>query len=248
MFNDNYTTFNRWLLFFGFIVALLFVSYDYGLIEILINNDKSYLSLAIIVFFVISSFYVGYLSYRLGTETRLSIELTKKAKQGDVLFSPLCSVAQIADPDMSPSYAKDHVELLANKVLVSGKMSGHDALLDRLDNKIRRGHETGWFISDLMVRLGLLGTVIGFILMLGSLTTVSSIDLQTLQKLLTQMTAGMQVALYTTLSGLTAGILLSFQYQLLDQGANRLMSDIIELSEVHILRHLTNLGGSSNVS
>jgi biopolymer transport protein ExbB/TolQ len=77
--------------------------------------------------------------------------------------------------------------------------------------------------------------------MLGSLSTVSSIDLQALQQLLTRMTEGMQIALYTTLSGLTAGILLSFQYQLLDQGANRLLADIIELSEVHVLRHLKAL-------
>jgi biopolymer transport protein ExbB/TolQ len=34
-----------------------------------------------------------------------------------------------------------------------------------------------WFTADLMIKLGLLGTVIGFIYMLGSVTGIEQIDI-----------------------------------------------------------------------
>ena len=111
-------------------------------------------------------------------------------------------------------------------------------MLERLENALGRGHETGWFVADLMIRLGLLGTVIGFIFMLGSVADVSSVDIHALQQLLTNMSGGMRIALYTTLTGLGAGMLLGLQYRLLDQAADRLMAEIIELSEVHIIDEL----------
>jgi len=98
----------------------------------------------------------------------------------------------------------------------------------------------------MMLKLGLLGTVIGFIFMLGSVTAVDSVDVKTLQTLLTSMSDGMRIALYTTLAGLSAGMLLGFQYQLLDRTADRLLALIIEISEVHLPRHLDHLFSSSN--
>jgi biopolymer transport protein ExbB/TolQ len=55
------------------------------------------------------------------------------------------------------------------------------------------------------------------------------------------MSIGMRIALYTTLTGLAAGMLLGFQYRLLDQAVDRLMAEIIELSEVHITAQLRQL-------
>ena len=239
--SDAFSTFNRWLLFIGVLIAGLALAHHYDLIRTLIQSDASYLSAAILAFFFAATLNVGWLSWQLGKEVNKAAQLTQSARQSYSLFESAKGQVHFANDSTESSVAKEHITLLAEKVITCGALTGHEALLDRLDNKLRRGHETGWFIADLLVRLGLLGTVIGFILMLGSLSTVSSIDLQALQQLLTRMTEGMQIALYTTLSGLTAGILLSFQYQLLDQGANRLLADIIELSEVHVLRHLKAL-------
>jgi hypothetical protein len=72
-------------------------------------------------------------------------------------------------------------------------------------------------------------------------TAIESVDLKTLQRLLTSMSDGMRIALYTTLAGLTAGMLLALQYQMLDRAADRLMALVIEISEVHLPRHLDHL-------
>jgi hypothetical protein len=73
----------------------------------------------------------------------------------------------------------------------------------------------GWFAADSVLKIGLLGTIIGFILMLAPIGELTSFDASSLQSALAAMSAGMAVALYTTLTGLIANILLRFQFQFL---------------------------------
>ena len=61
----------------------------------------------------------------------------------------------------------------------------------------------GWFISESMLALGMIGTVAGFILMLGSSFEGLDVDdISSLKQTLTEMAIGMSTALYTTLTGL----------------------------------------------
>ena len=73
----------------------------------------------------------------------------------------------------------------------------------------------GWFAADSVLKIGLLGTIIGFILMLVPIGELTSFDASSLQSALAAMSAGMAVALYTTLTGLIANIILRFQFQFL---------------------------------
>lgn len=95
-----------------------------------------------------------------------------------------------------------------------------------LEREYKAPNELGWFVADLMVKLGLLGTVIGFILMLGSLSGVEDMDITSIQRMLLDMSGGMQVALYTTLAGLSAGMLAGLQFLILDRAADRLINRI----------------------
>ena len=71
-------------------------------------------------------------------------------------------------------------------------------------------------IVDILLKLGLTGTVIGFILMLLPIGEINDFDTQIIQQLLSKMSGGMAVALYTTLTGLITSIFLRLQYFLLD--------------------------------
>ena len=73
-------------------------------------------------------------------------------------------------------------------------------ILDIYIKKVNAYFEFGWFSADIMLKLGLIGTVIGFIIMLGSLSDITTFDVSLLQGVLTTMGSGMGVALYTTLS------------------------------------------------
>lgn len=84
--------------------------------------------------------------------------------------------------------------------------------------------EVGWFVSDLCLSIGMIGTVVGFIMMLGGFFTVDFSDTATLQNLIKDLGSGMSVALYTTLVGLVCSALLKIQYFNLNQGISRILA------------------------
>ena len=108
--------------------------------------------------------------------------------------------------------------------------------------RLKSGIHGGWLVADTMLKLGLLGTVIGFIVMLGAVASLENYDVTTMQGLLTSMSGGMRIALYTTLSGMIAALLLAVQYQYLGRRADGLIAEIQELTTVYYLsalrRHL----------
>ena len=85
-----------------------------------------------------------------------------------------------------------------------------------MEDELSNRHALGYLSVDILLKLGLTGTVIGFILMLLPIGQIQDFDPQILQKLLSTMSGGMAVALYTTLTGLVTSILLKFQYFILD--------------------------------
>jgi hypothetical protein len=105
-----------------------------------------------------------------------------------------------------------------------------ELLIDVLEGRCRGQFRFGYVVADLMLKLGLLGTVIGFIFMLGSLVDLGSIDISVMQRLLAQMSGGMKVALFTTLTGMSCGVLLNIKYQLLDWSVDKLLDDVRELT------------------
>ena len=114
-------------------------------------------------------------------------------------------------------------------LLIQGDHGGNlgEALHARLVERIHRGHHLGWFVADMLIRLGLIGTVIGFIMMLGTVYQLRQDDITGFRALLGTMGAGMQVALYTTLSGISASLLLSIYCKILDRYADDLVADVI---------------------
>ena len=72
--------------------------------------------------------------------------------------------------------------------------------------------DIGWFVSDMLLTLGMIGTVAGFIYMLSS--SFSEMDPQnvvSMQGVLAKMSCGMSTALYTTAAGLVCSLLLKLQ-------------------------------------
>ena len=77
-------------------------------------------------------------------------------------------------------------------------------------------------MADGLLKLGLIGTVIGFIIMLSAITEIDGFDFTMMKEMLQNMSGGMEVALYTTLSGLVTSILLTIQYSYLEHYTYRI--------------------------
>lgn len=99
-------------------------------------------------------------------------------------------------------------------------------LLSILGDELSNRHALGHMTSDILLKLGLTGTVVGFILMLLPIGDMKDFDPQKIQPLLSSMSGGMAVALYTTLSGLVTSTVLKFQYFLLDASLSKLINRI----------------------
>ena len=91
----------------------------------------------------------------------------------------------------------------------------------------RGNQEIGWFISDLVLTIGMIGTVSGFLLMLtGAFAGVDLNDEVAMKNVLEKMSKGMSTALYTTLFGLICGGLLKIQYFSLGRATDILVGPI----------------------
>jgi hypothetical protein len=87
-------------------------------------------------------------------------------------------------------------------------------------------HGTAWWVNGIQLKLGLLGKVIGFSMLALSIGRVQSFDPSQSQELLRSLTAGLGVALLTTMVGLVGNILLGLQLTRLDRYADALVADI----------------------
>lgn len=72
--------------------------------------------------------------------------------------------------------------------------------------------ENGWLWSDIVLSLGMIGTVIGFMFMLAGFIDVDFSDFDSVQGLITKLSAGMATSLSTTLVGLISSVLLKLQF------------------------------------
>jgi nitrate/nitrite transporter NarK len=79
-----------------------------------------------------------------------------------------------------------------------------------------RKAENGWFISEMCLNLGMLGTIIGFVMMLSGFESLDISNPSTISTLLSNLGKSMATALYTTLVGIICGCLLKIQYYILD--------------------------------
>ena len=69
-----------------------------------------------------------------------------------------------------------------------------------------------WFVSDIVLTLGMLGTIIGFMIMLqGTFSSIEFNDAHSIRLALSSMSQGLFTALNTTLIGLVSSIILKVQ-------------------------------------
>ena len=196
-------------LFSGLLGVELFVIYlltDTGLLPTLLAEDYSFVSRAILIIYLGASLHIMFVAWR------LSIEINS------------------LDAEVAEDTAGSHVGLYFSLLRQSSTEldESGNLLIDVLDGRCRGHFRFGYVIADLMLKLGLLGTVLGFIFMLGSLVDLNSIDINVMQNLLAQMSGGMKVALFTTLTGMSCGVLLNMKYQVLDWSVDSLLDDVRE--------------------
>lgn len=207
----------RWLTFFTVLVFAVWVLWRVDLIQGVVRTDPTRLSLVILFIFLCATAHCAFRSAFLSARLR---EMTAIGARPDALqFSADSHEVRLDARVLPPSPLTEYLAEVARQ--------GSDARIGDLDavfvERVTGSHETGWFFAQLLVKLGLLGTVIGFIIMLASISGTVSYDAASVPELFSGMTSGMRIALNTTLVGLLGTILLSFQYLMVDRSADALL-------------------------
>ena len=174
----------RSLLLLVLIIFGVWILDERGLVAVVIEGDKSQISKVIAGVWIVSSIYWLYLS-KIISDERNSFE---------------------------------NMEFNNKKLLVSRffnsleKNENKDVLINAFESEFEKKISYGVIASDIALKLGLLGTIIGFILMLKPIADLNSTSPENLKIALSSMSSGMAVALYTTLTGLIISTLIRIQF------------------------------------
>jgi len=102
--------------------------------------------------------------------------------------------------------------------VITYKISKELTLTGDITTKYDYKNEVGWFVADILLTLGMIGTVSGFIYMLStSFAGLSTLSIAGIQSALLKMSIGMSTALYTTAAGLICSLLLKLELFDFDQ-------------------------------
>lgn len=224
-----------WMMIVGVIAFALVVASSEGLFGMLLEGDKSRISLLIGLLFALGMVHCARRAVVLSSELELCGRVHRALGHERAAMRVEADTVTVNGQLVAPhSMLADHLLALSRCTTnpsASAQDAEHSTIVDILVGRAKGSHDIGWFLADILLKLGLIGTIVGFILMLSSVANTASLDVNTMQKVLKQMSAGMGTALFTTLAGLTGSILLGVQYLVLDKGADILLEQILRLSE-----------------
>ena len=186
--------------------GLLSVPYMNGLVEMVLVSDQTHLSTIIFVVFLIG---LALCTQRVWQTSR-DINLIKDL-----------------DP-LRPSRARSYLSQLRGHAVDSRTL-----LASTL--RLKLSHRIGIVrnFANSLVILGLIGTVIGFIIALSGVDPENASNINAVAPMVSTLVEGMSTALYTTLVGAVLNIWLITNYHVLTTGTVKLITALVELGETH---------------
>ena len=241
----EYNQLLKWLLINSLFIFCLIGFYYFGLIQSMLSSDKSYISFVILIVYFITSLHALIKIFNISSEIRNIFIVKDKIETNEksiITIEDLKGLFLINDNKKNYKYF--YQEYISNIITKTQKTDNKNfdqqILLQLFADKLNKQLKIGLLVSDMMLKLGLLGTIVGFILMLAPISNIDAYDVSTLKTALSSMSGGMAIALFTTLAGLVGGILLRTQYYLLDEANEELFSTIAQISETKIIPIIIN--------
>jgi biopolymer transport protein ExbB/TolQ len=216
-----------WLLLVTIMGFGTFVAIDQGYLDTVIEADRSRLSVLIVLLFLGASAHAAWHIFSASKR----IEATRQYRR-------TASTEAAEAGNQGQHDADEFVQTFAHSLSLeraAGSVAGNDNqsnVLEIYADRLRSAVEIGWYIVDILVRLGLVGTIIGFILILGTLSDGPEVTADNIQTLLISMSGGMGIALYTTLTGLITASFLGMQYMVLGRCVESLIAELLHMQTV----------------
>ncbi|MGF1476314.1 MAG: MotA/TolQ/ExbB proton channel family protein [Geminicoccaceae bacterium] len=205
---------SRWhfLLLLRFIIinatgcALLAAAYLQGWVEVVAVADQTHLVAVIALVFAAG----------LGWSARRAWQLSRELNE-----------ARETLPASWSKMARYHRDIKGTDAQARATLAS--ALKLKLSNRI----STVKHMASSLVLLGLIGTVVGFIIALSGVDPDVASDVGAVGTMVSTLIGGMSIALHTTLVGAILNVWLMMNYRLLESGSVKLLTAIVERGERH---------------
>ncbi len=212
-----------WILLLSVILFGLYVAWDLNYFALILDLDRSFMAPLTMALVLAATAHCGWHIAHFSSHTAQ----LQSWLRDDKMRSNAC-------PPFLQAYLHDLDSLQSPR---NHPQSPDDNIVDIHAERIRSPVDLGWFFVDLAVRLGLLGTIIGFILIFASLTDINIEGGDDLKDLLIAMSGGMGTALLTTLTGLIGASILSFQYLILGRETEYLVGLLLRVKNHYHASH-----------
>jgi MotA/TolQ/ExbB proton channel family len=227
----------KWVLFAALMGLSAVILYDYGLLQYLFSADTSRISVLIAALFLMFAVHSLWIVLWMAREYRQALTVVSTMARTS---GPLATAdgqitvlqGQVASEGLIATYLRDVVRTQTAPDRDRG------LLLQSLSASLKRRTKVGVYGTDLLYKLGMLGTMIGFVIMLNSMGDMKNFDVETLRAALQRMIGGMAVSLLTTIAGLVGGILLRIFYNLADGLVTDILQTMVQVTETSLALRL----------
>jgi biopolymer transport protein ExbB/TolQ len=219
-----------WLIFTGLTLLAFVLTWFYGLAQKALTSDPTHITSCIGLIYIAASLHCLWRSVAISREVAAERSLA-------IAIASSEPVAAAADDPRNAGLVASHVRNLTVKSDLTGEGGRFDQtiLLRVLAERLSGTNGFGAFAGDLSMKLGLFGTIVGFIMMLAPITGLNTEDQSAIKSSMALMSDGMAVAMYTTLAGLVGSILIKIQYQFVETATTRLFTSAVALTEVYVI-------------
>ena len=200
----RYLFLTRFIVINTFLGALVMAAFGQGWLDTMISARLAELTLIIVAVFLYGLAACGWKIWRLTVE--------------------LNGLAMESLPDDNPlTRYLDHVEASDSQ---SRALQAGTLRLELTDRIVSVRH-----IANTLIFLGLIGTVIGFIIALSAVDPNTAAEAENVASVIATLIDGMSVALNTTLVGATLYLWLTVNYRVLTSGTVSLIAEVVYTGE-----------------
>jgi hypothetical protein len=229
----------RWLIFTGVSAFGFVLLWYYGLFRLMLVSDKTYISSIIVCLYAATCIHCFVRTVVISRESDRAHRVLSLVGHGGPHLRVVGEDVLTGDgTKLPPGPITSHIRNIILKAGLQGGRIDQTLLLRGLADVLRGPNQLGSFASDSLMKLGLLGTIVGFILMLAPIAGLDAADHASMKLSMGLMSDGMAVAMYTTLAGLIGSILVQTQYYMLDEATAKLFALATDITEVFVVSGL----------
>lgn len=216
--DTTHELFLKWVLINVTVTFALVAAGYHGLLHKLYLNDPSHLTILITVIYLFTTIYCGIRTWSVSKQQKLLKNFIRKFNDDTIDLSETDGIVYSHMNDIAESGTDNQTILLTCRA-----------------NDLHDKHEIIHYCADVLLKLGLLGTVIGFILALWPLYMLDEFTFEAVKGQLGTISGGIGVALLTTFAGIVTNIVVGLQAHFLETGTNQLMTRLAHLTETKLI-------------